>query len=323
MKKFGTRALVEASLLAALAAIILIISIVMPLIAPIGIIIWPIPIILLTFKYDMRISILSLIVILFIVSGVVGPISAFSMGFIYGIPALVLGFCLKRRYSPFSTIMAATLSTFIANIVLIKFSALFTGTDILNLYFSTFEQSKQKTAEFMKSFGANEQQINQALSQSMNLDLIKIMFPGILALASVISAYVNYYFVGAIFRRLRISINELKPMDQWYINNNLSFGLFFITLATWLMTLLKVPNSDIVFYSIYMIFSGVFVINGLSVLAWFLKNRGLSKKVSIPIIAFALLAGFEQILFFLGLIDYAIDFRKINPSRRRKIPPGE
>lgn len=322
MKKMDTRTLIEAALLVAIAAVILIISSAVPFFAPLGLMVWPVSITLLTFKYNLRVSILSLVVLLLVVVGFIGPINTVLWGSMYGIPAIVLGVCLKRMLSPFSTVMAMTIAIFIIFILSIKVSTVITGVDILEFNFQVMEDSFKRSSEIMRSMGVSDEQINQAM-QAFNIGILKMLLPGILGISSLTIAFIIYYFAGAIFRRLGIRVNELKPMDQWYINNNLSFGLFFITVAAWFMTYLKVNNSDIVFNSVFVIFTFAFIVNGLALASWFLKSRGLPGKIRIPIIAFILLSAFSQILFYLGLIDYVLDFRRINPSRRRRIPPGE
>jgi uncharacterized protein YybS (DUF2232 family) len=89
------------------------------------------------------------------------------------------------------------------------------------------------------------------------------------------------------------------------------------------MTYFKVPNSDVVYSSIFVIFMFTFIVNGLAVVSWFLKSRRVSKGFRIVIIIFIIFSGLAQIMLFLGLADYIIDFRKVNPWRRRRIPPGD
>lgn len=323
MKKIETKALVEASLLVALAAIIMIMSAYVPFFALVGVIIWPIPITLLTFKYDLKVSLLSLAVLLIIVASLVDPISAVSLGLLYGMPAVVLGFSLKKNYSPFITIVSMSLSMFVAYIAIIKFGALLTGVDVLKEFFTILSESMEMSKNMMKNFGLSQEQIDQSMAQALNPEVIRMMLPGLLAITSLTGSFINYYFVGVIFKRLRISIKTISPLDEWYINSNLSFGLFFITIAAWLMVYFKVENGETVFNSVFIIFSYAFLINGFAVASWFLKTRGISKKARVLILIVVYFMGFSQILFYLGLIDYAFDFRKINPARRRKIPPGE
>lgn len=323
MKKIETRALVEAAILVGIAAIIMIASAYVPFFILVGVIIWPIPITLLTFKHSVKLSVISLVALLAIVAAFIDPITSVSMVLLYGIPAIVLGFCLRKKYSPFITIAAMTVAMFIAYIVTIKLSSLVFGIDIMGDSFKILDESMARSKELMLKWGISEQQINQSASQAIDSNTIRILLPGLLGVASLMGAYINYYFVGIIFRKLRIKINELKPIEEWYIGKNLSYGLFFVTIVTGLLAYFKVSNADVVFNSVFVIFSFIFQISGFAVVAWFLKGKGISKKVIILLIFVIIFMQLSNFVFYLGLIDYIMDFRKINPSRGKRIPPGE
>lgn len=321
MKKTDTKALVEGALLIAIAAVLMIASIYVPFFILFGIILWPIPVTILTFKYDWKFSILSLVVLFLLAAMLTDPMDTLIMILIYGTPSAVLGFCLRRKYSSFASIMAMTLSMFVMLVAVIKFSKVLTGQDFMALMTKTFNEISTKLEETLKNSGASDPQINTLL-QSFNPDAISMVFPGILAMSALLGSFINYYVVGKVFKRLRISINELKPMDQWFIANNLSLGLFIITIAAWILYTLKVPNADVTFNSIYVIFNYVFVIDGLAVISWFLKKKGVPGKVTVLLIILLLFSPLGNLVFYLGLVDFIVDFRKINPLRRRKIPPG-
>lgn len=323
MGKMQTRTLVEAAILVAISAIIMIATVAIPFFVMIGVVVWPIPITLLTFKYNIKVSLISLTALFVIIISFVDPLSAITMVLLYGVTAIVLGFCLRKKYSSLITVLAMTVSMFIAYIVTIKLSTIIFGIDIMSESFKLLDESVAKSRELMLQMGVSPEQINQSATQGINSEMIRVILPGLIGIASLFGSYISYFFVGVIFRRLRIKIVELKPIEEWYIGNNLSYGLFFVTALTGLLAYLKVSNADVVFNSVYVVFSFVFQISGFAVIAWFLKGKGVSKKFIIIIIVVLLFMQISILAFYLGLVDYLVDFRKINPSRRRKIPPGE
>ncbi|KPU42901.1 hypothetical protein OXPF_36700 [Oxobacter pfennigii] len=326
MKNLNTRALVEASLLVALAAVIMLLSAYVPFFILVGVIIWPIPITLLTFKYDLKVSILSMTALLILVSGLIDPYSAFTMGLMYGIPAIVLGFCLKKKYTPFTTVVAMSITMFLAYIAIIQFGAMLMGMDVLKEYFTSLEMTKEMAREMYIKFGMDASQVDQVLDQGLNPEQIRMLLPGLFAITALFGSYMNYYVVGQIFKRLRIDIVRLSPIEEWYIGRNLSFGLFFTFAVTGILYYFKVPNSDMVFNSMYMIFSLSFIVNGLAVVVWYIKSKVLSRKIRAIIYCGMVLyiPLLSQVFLIVGLVDYLFDFRKINLSRwGGRIPPGE
>lgn len=321
MSRMQTRTLVEASLLAALAAVIMIASVYIPIISLVGAFVWPIPIVILAFKYDVKTSLLSLIVSLVIASIIASPVEALTLGLSYGLTAIVLGYCLRKKYSPFITIIAMGIATFIGYIAVIELTKLVTGVDAIKDFFTMFDESMKQSAQIMKGLGVSEDQIKNSPAANLNSNYLRLIFPGILALASITGSFLTYLIVEKIFKKLKYNINDIKPMDQWYIGNSLSFGLFFISIVSIILVYFKVPNSDIVYASVFSIFGFTFQIGGLAIVVWFLKSRGMPKSVVVLLSVFIIFSGLSQILFFIGLADYIIDFRKINPARRRRIPP--
>lgn len=323
MRKIETRALVEASLLSALAAVIIIASVYIPILSMVGAFVWPIPITLLSFKYDIKTSLLSLVVSLAIASMITTPLEALTMGLSYGLTAVVLGFCLRKKYTPFITIMAMAVSTFAGYLAVLKLTFVITGIDPLKEFYAMFDESIKQSIQIAKSLGTTEEQLKNSPIARMSSENIKLIFPGILVLASVTGSYLTYYLVEVIFRRLRINVERIKPFSEWYLGGNFGLGLLVATLFSMLMVTFKVPNANVVYSSMVSIMSFVFEIVGLSVAIWFLKSKGVPKGLQILIGVFTLFSQLIIVLLILGLIDYVIDFRKINPARRGRISPKE
>lgn len=324
MKKIDTRALVEGAILIAVAAVLIIATQYIPFISIIGVIIWPIPITVLTFRHDLRLSLISLVALFLVSAAMTDPLSTLMLILVYGIPAVVLGFCLRRKYSPFTTIVAMSLSMFISYITAIKLSSLIFGIDIMGQFFKLIEEMGDAVKKALRESGYSEEFIEQSAAvAAFSPDSVRMILPGAIAIASLMGSYINYYFVSIVFRKLRIKINELQPLDRWYIGNNLSYGLFFMVIASMLMVYLKINNAQIVFNSVFIIFDFIFEIDGLAVAVWYLKKRGITGKVRTLIIIIIILTPASRLAFFLGMADYVIDIRKINPYRRRRIPPGE
>ncbi|HBM82011.1 MAG: YybS family protein [Clostridiales bacterium] len=321
MNKINTKALVEASILIAIASIIIIMSIYVPFFMIVGYILWPIPITLLTFKYDIKMSLMSLFALFLIVSAFANPISAFSLILLYGIPAVILGICLRRKTSPFITVLSMAASMFISYIVTIKLSTLIFGIDVMKETYKMFDDGISGAREMLRGMQISEEQINVMIPKELNSSLLRMVLPGMLAVTSILGSFLNYYVVGIIFKRLKIKIDTLKPFNEWYVSNSLSYGLFFSMLVSFILVYLKVNNADIVFNSIYIIFQFAFIIDGFAVVYWFLRSRRIGKILSIFIMV--MLLSLSMVIFYLGIIDFILDFRKINPSRKRRIYPGE
>lgn len=319
MNKINTKVLVEASILSAITAMLIIISYYMPFVGIFGILIWPIPITYLMFKYDFKISVLSLICSLIIAAILIDPITALVMGLLYGISSIILGFCLKKKMSALTTIIIVAISMFISFFVLLAFQMLMTNGKVLSEMERMFNELIAQFKGNLSQFGIDETQIETLIPKDLNFNYVKALIPGTFALSSLMGSFLSYYIVQQIFKRLKININEILTFSDWYINTNISFGIFFTTIVAIILNLAKLNNADIFLNTVVILFNFVFIIDGLAVIDWYIKKKNISKGFRIAIIMFLVISQLANLAFYIGLIDYILDFRKINPRKKRFI----
>lgn len=317
--KMNTKTLVEAAILAALSTVIITVSYYIPALLTVGAIAWSIPITLLTFKYDIKISILTLIVSLLISSAFITPITAAGIAILYGLPALILGLCLRKKYPPFTTLISMSIAMFLSYVLTFKFSEIITGKDILQEFLEIMKQAVTYSKDWALKYGGNQKNIEDVFNRYLDVELVKMALPGAMIVASVFGSFLDYYIVQIIFRKLNLKINELKPIENWYISNSTSYGIFFLTIISLILLKSGVNNAEIISATVYSIFVFAFAVQGIALISWLLKRRGVPGKLVI-LLDVLILIMFSQILFFIGILDYVMDFRKINPARRNKFP---
>jgi uncharacterized protein YybS (DUF2232 family) len=138
-----------------------------------------------------------------------------------------------------------------------------------------------------------------------------------LILQAAFSAFLNYVTAKAILRRLGYVMKSMTPFTKLYIN---SLAGALIVMPVPLGVYLKAKNlplGDPIFTSGTLLMQYAFLMIGISVAAYFLKNRfRLSNGVITLIIIFiSFNPVFSSMLLYLGIADMIIDFRKINPNR--------
>lgn len=304
------------------AMLLLVLTAGFPPFAVVSIVLLLLPVSLLILRYDRRISIPSLVIILIIAGLAAGPVRALAFTLLPGVPAAVIVVCFMRKKSAYTAVAATALAIFAAYIAMPAVISLAAKTDILKQFSQFMDQVVEISSQYLQMGGFSSEQAQNLLS-AYTFNSIKMVLPGSFAIVSLAGAFINYYIVSYILRRSGQQVSEIKPLDEWYVNNSLSLGLFFITIVSWILSTQNVNNADIVLNSILVIFSFVFQINALALLSWFLKKKRVITGVRVFILAIVYLVLSPFLLYFAGLIDFIMDFRKINPSRRRRIPPGE
>jgi uncharacterized protein YybS (DUF2232 family) len=150
-----------------------------------------------------------------------------------------------------------------------------------------------------------------------NADFLINAITAILILQAAFSAFLNYVTAKAILRRLGYVMKSMTPFTKLYIN---SLAGALIVMPVPLGVYLKAKNlplGDPIFTSGTLLMQYAFLMIGISVAAYFLKNRfRLSNGVITLIIIFiSFNPVFSSMLLYLGIADMIIDFRKINPNR--------
>ena len=78
-------------------------------------------------------------------------------------------------------------------------------------------------------------------------------------------------------------------------------------------------NGPSCFINANLIFDFVFTINALGFISALLEKLGAAKVVKVIAIVFCILPPIGSFLYFLGIFDYIIDYRKLDPYRRKPL----
>lgn len=326
-RQFNTKAIVETGIMAAIIAVLTLITFYVPILGTVGFYFLPIPITILYMRHGLKVMTAGLFVSAVILSMLLDPITAISLLIIFGMAGLTLGYCFKKDKSLFITVSLLTLALIIAMTSNIAISALLIQKVSINDFIvqglNTINEMKDEVAKTLKqtysSMGASEQILDQVdkvvsmMTTKITLSFI-ILF---LFLGSVASAFIDYIVCKSILVKLGYNISRMKPFTLLYINS-LSGALVALPMALGMFLYgKKLPYGEIMFIGGQLIFQTVFLVVGVSVVFYFIKNRfNLPKGVLIVIGIFTITSQFfNQIYIFIGLADMIVDFRKVNPNK--------
>lgn len=328
--KYNTKALVEAGLLSAITVVLMLITIYVPVLDMVGTFLLPVPITLMYIRHDFKITLTGIAASALIVAVLFNPIKAVSLAIMFGLTGLTLGYCIKKDKKPTTTIMLLSIATIIVLFLNIVLTALIIekttiGNSLHNMIVSISEAGAESIKTVKSTYikmGAPEEIMKQldVFVERFDASFLMNMLGGMLISGAVISAFVNFVVVKAILVKLGYKVRSLPVFSELYID---SFVGIFIVLPVFIGTFLKSKNIAVgttIMFSGNMIMQLVFLVIGVSVLTYFLKNKyKLSKGIIIAIALFMSLNSlFAMILTYIGLVDMIFDFRKINPNRVRR-----
>lgn len=313
-----TSAMVEAGILAAIAVVMALISMYVPVIGAFINFVWPLPVIICGTRNGIKYSIMTLVVASLIIAIVISPIQAFFLGIIFGLLGLVLGECLRRHLPPVKIMLYGSIAAIIALVLNVVMSFAILDIDPIAMIFSQLDSSLNTMAEFYRSHGISEEETKAAIaSHAEMLKMMRIIMPGAFFLSAPLFAFINYFVAKKILTRLGERYEELPPFTQWIVPGwvlipfMLSLGgvtYFFINkqTETWMYKLCVNVQTVCTF---------ALVLQAIVLVYWYVQNKNKPKwwaGVATTLIFFVPI--FSQIMVYVGAFDIVVDFRKIRKN---------
>ncbi|MDO7203639.1 DUF2232 domain-containing protein [Paraclostridium bifermentans] len=145
------------------------------------------------------------------------------------------------------------------------------------------------------------------------INMFQNMMPTVLFMYSIIASLITYYVEAFILRRTKVLNYDLPKFSEFYLPGNAIVTSLILYLLVMFLEMLNIGlYTDSIMLNIQLVFSILFLIQGVSVSIYFIK-RWKDKspgKIVFAVIAVILLSG-SMILSFVGMLDSAIDFRKV------------
>ncbi|MBZ9609757.1 YybS family protein [Clostridium estertheticum] len=331
-KKYSTKAIVEASLIAVIISVIMIITGYLPIMSFIGILILPIPVAILYIRHNSKITITAIFLSIILTSLVYNPIMAIYSAIAYSIIGIALGYCVKENKRSSITLLFLGISSAISNILTIAFSMIFiekvSFMNFISKNLEFFKQTMKVSFDGAKNFysqaGITPEQLkllneNFEMINKMDVTIVLVVIPASILIISFISAYLNYIVSRSILEKLNYKMDKVLPFSRVYVTNILGAVLIGIVCIGIILSAKKIAGGDYILNSSQLLVQLVFMINGLAAATYFLRvKKNLSKPVVALILVLTSFSRLGSIYFSIGLMEMAFDFRKLDPYRIKR-----
>jgi uncharacterized protein YybS (DUF2232 family) len=308
-----TKSIVEGAFLAAITAVIFIISIYIPLLGTLVSFLCPLPIIILCLRHSLKFAIISTFISGILVSILAGPWQGIMVLLGFGILGLTLGFVIKKDLSLTDIIMVGSVASLISKglILLIGFWFL----DINPVLFDVEEIDRviTQSLNFYNSMGLSPEQFSsmkESLTQTINI--IRIAFPGMIILASIFDTIINYWVARLVLKRFGYKLSTFTSFSKWRASKSFFWSYFLGVILIFLGAKYNLPLLSKIGVNIQLFFSVVFLIYGLSLTGFILerfKIKNFLKWVIYILVCFQPIL--SQIATWAAMLDIWIDFRKL------------
>ncbi|WP_422117982.1 YybS family protein [Bacillus thuringiensis] len=303
-----TKFITEGAALLAIYAILLLISMYVPILGTVVTFALPLPFILLTIRHKLSNVLVIFVAALFVTIIVSQPMNLVKTT-MFGLIGIVLGYMYKTRKKPVEILIAGTLAYLIGFVLIYVASIKFFNIDIMKQMQSVFSESMVQSEKIVSAIGMPISKEQKELLTQMN-DILQSLFPSILVLVAVCFSWITVIISGSVLKKLKHDIIPWPKFKDLQLPKGIVwYYVIFILLATFI----KVdPTSylHMVFSNLYVIFALLLVLQGLTFISFLAYRKGFTKGV--PIISF-IVCMFIPMLFplvtILGIIDLGISLR--------------
>ncbi|CAM4051078.1 YybS family protein [Bacillus wiedmannii] len=304
----NTKFITEGAALLAIYAMLLLISMYVPILGTVVTFALPLPFILLTIKYRLSNAFVIFTAALFITVIVSQPMNLVKTT-MFGLIGIVLGYMYKKQKKPVEILMAGTLAYLIGIMLIYVASIKFFNIDLMKQMQNMLNESMAQSEKIVTAAGMPISKEQKELFAQFN-DVLQTFFPSLLVMVSVCFSWITVMISGSVLRKLKHDVIPWPKFKDIQLPKSIVwYYVIFILLSTFI----KVePTSylHMVFSNLYVIFALLLVLQGLTFIAFLAHSKGFTKGV--PIISF-IVCMFIPMLFplvtILGIIDLGISLR--------------
>lgn len=302
----NTKFITEGAALLAIYAMLLLISMYVPILGTV--VTFALPFILLTIRYKISNAFVIFTAALFITVIVSQPMNLVKTT-MFGLIGIVLGHMYKKQKKPVEILMAGTLAYLIGIMLIYVASIKFFNIDLMKQMQNMFNESMAQSEKIVTAAGMPISKEQKELFAQFN-DVLQTLFPSLLVMVSVCFSWITVMISGSVLRKLKHDVIPWPKFKDIQLPKSIVwYYVVFILLSTFI----KVePTSylHMVFSNLYVIFALLLVLQGLTFIAFLAHSKGFTKGV--PIISF-IACMFIPMLFplvtILGIIDLGISLR--------------
>lgn len=321
---FSVRALMEGAMMVAISLLLALVGIYAPLVSIIGLLLYPLPMALLTLRRGVKMGVAGTVALLALSAIFFGIPQAVVMLLQYGVLGVFLGWCLRSGRKSLYTLLMCALIASLGAAAAIALSLLISGLpfsalaeqarDMINSVIVLYEQNG--LLEQVLPEGWTVEQYVSYMERSM----LRLL-PAVLIISSTIMTGLCYLISTAILRRLRYDIPRLPKFREWRLDWRFSWGLI---LGLGLLLYGNGSGAEWAFTvgsSILYVFAPILLVGGAAFFFWYMNEVGMSPVMRGLLIFLAIML-FNYLMWFfmaLAVLDDLLDLRgRLSRARERR-----
>lgn len=308
-----TKSIVEGAFLAAITAILFIISIYIPLLGTLVSFLCPLPIIILYLRHNLKFTIISIFISGVLVSIIAGPLQGLMVLLGFGILGATLGYTIKKELSFNEIILFGSIASLFSKIMIILIGIWLLDINLLIFDVEQVDRIVTQSLNFYQGIGLTGEQLEflkESLTQTLNI--FRIAFPAILILASIFDVSINYIVARVVLKRFGYNLPGFSSFSNWRASKSFFWSYFLGIISIFLGVKYNIPLLNKIGVNIQIFFTIVFFVCGLSLVNFLLERYKIKSFLKwIIYIMICIQPIFSQLATWIGILDVWIDFREL------------
>ena len=311
---FSVKSLMEGAMLVAISLLLAVIGIYAPLISIIGLLLYPLPMALLTLRRGVKMGVAGTAALLALSAVFFGIPQAVLMLLQYGVLGVFLGWCLRSGRKPLFTLGLATLIAALGAAAAIGLSLFISGLPL-----SSLQEQGREMVESVIAVYQQQGMIDSLLPEGWTVEqyasymensMMKLL-PAVLIISSSVMTLLCYLISTAILRRLRYDIPRLPRFKDWRLDWRFSWGLILGLALLLYGNHASVEWASTVGASILYVFAPILLIVGIAFFFWYMDAMDTPMFMRVILVFVAVLMFSFMMWFFMALavLDDLLDLR--------------
>lgn len=300
----NARKLTYGAMMIALFAVLFAVSLYIPLLGSVSMFFIPLPIFLYRIRYDRNASLLVAAAAI-LVSSLLGGVLSIPAAIALVLIGFVMGETMQAKKSKFYTVMAVGLTVLISAVATYVGGVLFFEFNAIDAMMDTFQDAQQKMTEYLTELGTLPKDYEKIIADTFLY--YRSTIPAMVILGSLFSGFL---FVAACFyiaRRIGATVQKFPPFREMKLPFMTIVIYALVILSSFLMGSDTTSTGYLFYINAMVILRFAFLLQGLSLIYYFLHERKLPRFITILATVFAVVLNPMTIL--LGTLDTAINIR--------------
>ncbi len=305
----ATNSVVMAGMATAVAVVLSMIGLYMPVFSTLIFLAIPLPIIYVALQQGSRWAIIAAVGTLILDFVFFGPVSGTFFCAMFVVLGVTLGICYERNVRPAATLLAGAAAVLLAFGAQLLFAVYVLGMDTVFFSAEFFDSMKKETMEVLPQFYSGDTLTEMQRQIDLMYDALKKSVYFAITAAGLVYSYASMALSQALFRRMGIkNIPTLPPVSRW----EFPVGLVYLYLLSIGIGLL-IPDDEtlqIVLYNLNMGCMFIFWLQGFAFLWWLPKRYPFIAPLRWVIVALAFFIPMIQTaMIVMGLFDMLFHYR--------------